>query len=244
MFSKKVNVLSIIYKQYLYKLKAYSSLSHSLIIVQMIALLFSLGGAFSMSSGNNELSVTVKGYNSNIVIVFSLFWILFTAVQLVSKPYKKMELPLVTNRLCGNLSNIGFLMTVCIFAGITSSLVGVLLRVIKNLMLDSSQIVINGFFVYYTDLLLGIVIAILYMVLFSALGYFIGVVAHLNIAFALIIPAVILGALRIYPDFTQGMFKFFVLEASPSVFGLKVVLTSIILLGISIFLSNRMEVNQ
>lgn len=244
MCSKEVNLLSILSKQYFYKLKAYSSLVHSLIIMQMLALLFSLGGVLRMSGGNGELSVSVKGYNANVVIVFSLLWIMFIAIQLVSKPYKKIELPMVTNRLAGNLSNIVILMTVSIFAGLTSSLVGVLLRVITYLNLDMSHNVFIRFFLGYTDLLFGVAIAILYMFLFSALGYLIGILTHLNVAFIIIIPAAILGILRFYPDFAQAMFKFFFFEISLYMFVLKVVLTSIILFGVSIFISNRMEVNQ
>ncbi|EGW37632.1 putative membrane protein [Desulfosporosinus sp. OT] len=242
MSSKEVNLLSISCKQYFYKLKAYSFLVHSLIIVQLIALLFSMGGVFNMSSGNGELSVSVKSYNSNIVIVFSLLWIMFIAVQLISRPYKKMEFPLVTNRLSGNLSNIGFLVTGCLFGGITSSLVGVLLRLITYFMFDRSQVVFNRFFL--SDLLLGIFVAILYMLLFSALGYFIGVLAQLNVSFVIIIPAVILGVLRVYNDFSQSVFKFFAFEVSLIMFVLKVIITSTILFSFSIFLSNRKEVSK
>ncbi|WP_242833872.1 hypothetical protein [Desulfosporosinus sp. OT] len=195
-----------------------------------------------MSSGNGELSVSVKSYNSNIVIVFSLLWIMFIAVQLISRPYKKMEFPLVTNRLSGNLSNIGFLVTGCLFGGITSSLVGVLLRLITYFMFDRSQVVFNRFFL--SDLLLGIFVAILYMLLFSALGYFIGVLAQLNVSFVIIIPAVILGVLRVYNDFSQSVFKFFAFEVSLIMFVLKVIITSTILFSFSIFLSNRKEVSK
>jgi hypothetical protein len=153
MSSKEVSLLLISLKQYFYKLKAYSNLVHSLIIVQLFALLFSLGGVGGSMGGNGELSVSVKSYSSNIVIVFSLFWIMFIAVQLSTKSCKKMELPFVTNRLSGNLSNVGFLLTTCVFGGITSSLIGVLLRIIAYFTVDSSQIVFNGFLLAYGDLL-------------------------------------------------------------------------------------------
>jgi len=87
-------------------------------------------------------------------------------------------------------------------------------------------------------------VAILYMLLISALGYLIGVLAQLNGAFIIIIPAVILGVLRVYTNFTLSVFKFFTLDVDLSRFVLKVIITAIILFGVSIFLSNRMEVNQ
>ena len=169
MSSKEVNLLSISVKQYFYKLKAYTTLVYGLITAQLIALLFSLGGVVSMGSGNGELSITVKSYSANIVLIFSFVWIMVIALRLTTKQYKSMEITLVTNRLSGNLSNVGFLMTACVFGGITSSLVGVLLRVIMYFTFDRSQISIDGFFLAYSDLLLGIVVAILYMILISAI---------------------------------------------------------------------------
>ncbi|MDR3586295.1 MAG: hypothetical protein P4L59_13395 [Desulfosporosinus sp.] len=96
----------------------------------------------------------------------------------------------MTNRITGNLSNIGFLATACVFGGITASLCGVIFRVVMYFSFDGSQIVWNGFFLAFSDLLLGIIVAILYMFVISAQGYFIGVLTQLNEAFAIIIPAV------------------------------------------------------
>ena len=245
MSSKEVNLLSIFLKQYVYKLKAYSTLVYGLITAQLIALLFSLGGVGSMGSGNGELSVFVKSYSANIVLIFSFVWIMFIALRLTTKQYKSMEITLVTNRITGNLSNIGFLATACVFGGITSSLIGVLLRIIMYFTFDRSQIVIDGFSLAVSDLLLGIVVAILYMILISAMGYLIGVLTQINAAFVIIIPAVIIGLqLRVYTNFPQTVFKFFAFENSLPLFALKVISISIVFFGVSLFLSNRMEVGK
>lgn len=241
----EVNLLSASVKQYLYKLKAYTGLVNRLITAQMLALVFSYVGATGMmSSGNGELTVTVRSYSASMVIVFSMFWIITIAIILTTKQYKKMELPLVGTRISGNLSDVGFLMTASVFAGMTSSLFGVLLRIIMYFTSDSSKIVLEGFSLSFPDLLLGIVVAILYMALISAIAYCMGVLAQVNIAFVIIIPIVIFGSLRVYTDFTQSIFKFYVGEVSLSWFVLKILLTSIILFGVSILLSNRMEVNK
>lgn len=238
----EVNLLSVSIRQYFYKLKAYSSLFHSLIIVQLIALLFSSGGVASMAGGNGGLSVSLKGYSSDIVIIFSLLWIMFIAIQLSTKTFKNMEIPLVTNRLSGNLSNIGFLTTACIYGGITSSLLGVLLRLIAYWAFDRSQIVLSRF--SPTELILSIFAAIFYMCLISALGYFIGVLIQVHGAFAIILPALLLGVLKVNHDFVFSVFAFFVYETSLAVFVLKVIFISTILFGVSILTSNRMEVSK
>lgn len=241
---KEADLPSISLKQYVYKLKAYSNLFYGLILVQMIALLFSLNGTSYMSSSNGELFVSLKIYSANLVIAFSFFWVLFVAIQLTTKQYKKIELPLVTNRLSGNLSDAGFLMTACVFGGITSSLIGVLLRVVMYFTFDRSQIIFNKFLLTFSDLLLGMIVAILYMVLISALGYLMGVLTKVSMAFVIIIPSVILGLLRVYTDFVQTLIVFFTRETSLPLFALKLIITSLILFGVSILLSNRREVSQ
>ena len=245
MSSKEVNLLSISLKQYLYKLKAHTGLLNRLIITQMLALFFSLaGGSGMMSSSNGELSVSLKTYSANTIIVFSFLWIVIVAILLTTKQYKKVEIPLVANRITGNLSDIGLLMTASVYAGITSSLAGVLVRAIMYLTSDRSKIVIDGFFLTFSDLLLGIVVAILWMLLISALGYFIGIVAQINLAFVILISVTIFGTLRVYTNFYLFVFKYFLAEVSLPLFALKVISLTVVLFGASLFLSNRMEVGK
>ncbi|HWQ72707.1 MAG TPA: hypothetical protein VN370_10345, partial [Desulfitobacteriaceae bacterium] len=239
MSSKEINFLSIFRKQYIYKLKAYSTMVYWLIITQLIALLLFSGATSSIQSSNEELSVSLRSCSSNIVLIFSFIWIMIITSKLTTKQYNSIEIPLVTNRFSGNLSNIAFLTTACIFGGLTSSLCGILLRVIMYFTIDRSQIVLDGFFLDCSDLLLGITVAILYMILISALSYLTGILVQLNGAFVIIIPVVIIGLLRIYTDFCASVFKYFAFEVSLPLFALKVISMAIIIFGASLFLSNR-----
>ena len=188
MSSKEVNLLAFSLQQFFYKLKAYTGLINRLIITQLLALLFSLPGGIGMiSSSNGEITVSVRHYSASMVIVFSLFWIATVAILLTTKQYKKMDMPLVANRLSGNLSDVGFLLTACVFAGVTSSLVGVLFRVIMYFTFDRSMIVFNEFFLTPSDLILSMVVTILYMALISALGYFMGMLSQVSMAFVITI---------------------------------------------------------
>lgn len=193
MSSKEVSLLSISFKQYFYKLKAHTNLLNRLLITQILALLFSLGGTNSMSVGSGQLSVSMRSYSANMVIVFSILWVMIVAVLLTTKPYKQIEMPLVGNRLTGNLSDVGLLMTASVFAGVTSSLGGVLLRDIMYFISDRSTMALDGFFLNFTDLMLGMAVAILVLVLVSAMGYLIGVLVQTNKAFAIIIPVATIG---------------------------------------------------
>lgn len=247
MSSTEVSLFSISLKQYFYKLKANTDLVNRLMITQIIALLFSLtGGNGLMSSSNETVSVSVRAYSASMVIVFSLLWISTVAILLTTKQYKKMEMPFVGNRMSGNLSDVGVLMTASVFAGITSSLYSVLLRVIMYFTVDRSKVVSDGFSLTFSDLMLGVVVTILYMCLVSAVGYFIGIMAQVNMAFLVLIPVVFFGSLQGYNDyfFAQSIYKFYIEDVSLSIFALKVIITSLILFGASMLLSNRMEAGK
>lgn len=244
MSSREVSLLSISLKQYLYKLKAYSNLLNWLILAQVLGLLFTLGGVTSSGTSNNEVSVSVTQYSSNVVIIFTCFWLWIVATQLPRKQYKNLEITLVTNRLAGNLSNIAYLLTACVFGGITASLGGVFLRVIMYLSSDKSQIILDGFFIAYADLLLGMAVGILYMVLISSIGYFFGALASINMALGAIVIVFIIGILRIYPNISQLVYEVFVAGISLPLFALSVIGIAIVLFGVSIILSNRLEMNK
>jgi len=244
MSSNEVNLLSISLKQYFYKLKAHTGLVNRLIITQILALLFTLGAGSSMSSFGGDIMVTIRNYSASMVIVFSFLWMTTVAILLTTKEYKKIEMPLVGNRASGNISDVGILMTASVFAGITASLVGVLLRVIIYFTFDRSKIIFDQFFLTLSDLLLSMAVGILYLILISALGYLIGMLTQVNMAFAILIPGLIYGSLRVYTGLAQSVFEFYVVDISLPLFALKVIITSILLFGASLLLSNRMEANR
>ena len=244
MSSKEVSLLSISFKQYYYKLKAHTDLLNRLLLTQLLALIFSLLGTSSMGGGSDQLSVTVRSYSANMVIVFSILWVIIVAVLLTTKPYKQLERPLVGNRFTSNLSDFGFLMTASVFAGITSSLGGVLLRNVMYFISDRSTMALDGFFLTFTDLMFGMAVAILVLGLFSAMGYLVGVLVQANKALAILIPVAIIGALRVYTHLGQSVLEFYMVNVSLPLFALKVIITSITLFGVSIMVSHRLEVNQ
>lgn len=244
MSSKEVSLLSISFKQYYYKLKAHTDLLNRLLLTQLLALIFSLlFGTGSMGGGGGQLSVTVRSYSANMVIVFTILWVIIVAVLLTTKPYKQLERPLVGNRLTGNLSDFGFLMTASVFAGITSSLGGVLLRNVMYFISDRSTMAVDGFYLTFTDLMFGMVVAILVHVLVSLIFYLLGLLVQANKVFAILIPVVILGTLRVYTHLGQSVLEFYMVNVSLPLFALKVIITAMILFGISMLVSDRMEAN-
>lgn len=239
-------LLTVSAKQYSYKLKAYAGLFNKLIITQiLVSLLLAFAGFSQMSSfGFDTLSVSFLLYSGDMVIACSFIYIASTAIFLTTKSYKRNELPLILNKTAGALSDAGFLLTIGVFAGITSSLAGNLLRVIVYFTSDLPRVFVEGFYLSASELLLGLVAAILYMLLFAALGYFIGIITQISAAFIFILPVTFWGTMNYYPEFSQALFNYFTAETSLPLFILKITVLVILLFGASLLGANRMEVGK
>lgn len=242
---KEVSLKSLALKQYAFKVKGYSNLFYGLLIAQILGLLFSLGGVMTQGfgSGINGLTITVKAYSADFIIVFSIFWVMITAATIANKTYRNMEFSLITHRLSSNLSNIGFLLTASIFAGITVSLSGALLRMIGYFMFDHTQILFKGFLLSPDNLLFEMVVTSLCLILFSSIGYFGGTLVELNKSFYIIIPVLTAGFLKVYGQYLTKIYLSF-FNSTLLLFTFKILILSILLFGLSSFISNRMEVRK
>ena len=233
-------------KQYLYKLKSHLGLFLAMAGVQVIALLFSLGGVMSHGMGTQYLYTFVSYFSSEIVIGFTFLWILVVAVLVTTKDYQNIDFTFVSNRLSSNLSNGAFLVTAALIGGFTAMLSGFLLRIIVYF--RSSHYLLSQNFIVAPDVIFtGIAVTLLYLLLFGSLGYFCGVLMQLSKVFIVILPSLYFGAIILARRGDQmqvlsSVYDFFRGESSLTLFALKVILTAVLIYACSFMLSNRLEV--
>ncbi|WP_142759863.1 hypothetical protein [Bacillus sp. HNG] len=236
------SLLDVLKKQLFFKVRSYYGAFTSLVTVQAIALLFSFNGVGQMGLSG----ISISTYSGSMIFVFTAFWAFITAITLTTKPYHYIDFSFVTNRMSSHLSTFGMLVVYSFFASITSTFVGILLRVILYFKESNKLIITNHFFLSFSDLLVGIYIGALYLILFAALGYFIGMFTQINKLFGFVIPALFIGW-AIYEGRTFDTFSgftFFAFETSILIFTIKVVVTVAILIWIVIAATNRLEVRK
>lgn len=246
---KEISLSSITLKHYVYKLKGHSGLVYSLMFVQLLGLLLSMGpGSGSGGSGGDFLSVSVREYSADAILIFSFVWIIVMASLLGSKDYRSMEFSLVTNRISSHLSNILILVTGSVFAGVTSTLMSALHRILLVITLNPSEFIFGGLRIASANLLLGIFVSSLYMLLLAAGAYLVRMIIELNKSFGIILSLVIIafvfGTVRIFALNIGNLIHFYTSESSLGIFVIKVLFTVLVLFGLSIFTSNRMEVKR
>lgn len=240
----EVSLSDVVQKQYVYKLKAYYPALTSMVIIQLMAILLSLGGVGMYGSGRPGLDISVHYYSVDLVIGLTMFWVFVTSILVTTKTHRLSDFTFVANRLSSHLSNGIFLLTASIIGGVTAMLSEFLLKVIIYFIRGIEFIQIN--FPTLQEWTLGLGAACLYMMLFSVLGYFCGLLVQLNRMFVVLLPGMIVGLLiwgaKLKGGEGNAMIEFFGAEPSFFLLLLKVVTVAGLLFASASALSNRLEV--
>lgn len=247
----ETNLISITKKQLFYKIKAHLGLFNGLVAVQLIAFLLSFGRVGSSGIGNGSINLNITWYSNDAILAFTFVWIFATAILFSTREFRNADFTFASNRLSSNLSNIGFLLLASVIAGVTASLFGVVIRLMIYFTQGSHNIIGKSFFLAPQELLLGCVATALYMILVSALGYLIGILAHYSKFIIPLLAVFFIGSLfvqvtnkTIILKIISNLVLSFVNESSLILFAVKIVVAGLIFFTASILISNRTEVRQ
>lgn len=246
MMSSNVSLMETVKKQYAFKMKAYIDAFSSLVGIQFIAFLFSLGGGSSSMSTSDGYHFELKFYSADLVIIFTLIWIFVTAITITTKPYRYQDFTFVTNRMSSSLSNILFLLSASLLGAFTAVLSRFLIQAVAYFLLKEDLYVAS---IMTNEMMIGITVSLLYIFWISSIGYFVGALVQVHKGFALLIPVIVIGSL-FYDGFMQRdammltLFQFYFLESSIVLFAIKTLITTAVLFFASIAILNRMEVRR
>lgn len=241
-----VNLSEVVKKQYLFKLKTNIDSISALIGIQLLAILFSMGGANSFGTSSDRLFIKVSYFSADVIIAFSMIWAFVTAITITTKPYRNQDFTFVTNRLSSSLANIIFLFTASGVGGITAMLA-------RNIPLTLRYLFYGEPFyslpITMIDILLGIGVTILYLFGVSAIGYFIGSLVQMSKLFIVVIPVLFIGTIFLNAvmnsePFLFHVYQFYLMESSIGLFILKIAVTAFLFFIASIGILNRMEVRR
>jgi hypothetical protein len=256
MYLTENSLFNVAKKQYFFKLKTNISLFFSLIVVHFFAILFSINPLRSSSTSGSGVSVSLFYFSGNAIIIFTLIWAFIVSITISNRKNKNMDFSFISNRVTSNISNIGFLITLAIYASITATLSSNLIRVILYFSNSSENFVGEGFIIEPHFILLNIVAISFYFIFIASIGYLIGSVSAVNQVFTVIFSAAciiglflllqLLGSLNnssLYTLITK-IVHFYFYENSLLLFVFKTLITSITLFVCSIFITNRLEVKK
>ncbi|MBS4196861.1 hypothetical protein [Lederbergia citri] len=244
----ELSLSDVVKKQYKFKLRAFFGSFSSLAFMQLLGLLFSLGGSGGMGFSSEHYSIHISYYSAEMVIVFTLLWAFLTAILITAKAARFDDFSFVSNRISSNIANALFLVTASVIGGTSAILSGYLLRVITYFTSDVQYGVNSGLLVAPKEFFLGISATILYVLLFSSIGYMFGMLVQINKIFIVLLPCLIIGSWIFLGITNEGMIKpifdFIFRESVFSLFFIKIIGISGLLFAGAAALSNRMEVRK
>ncbi|MGO4886674.1 hypothetical protein ACJ2A9_02865 [Anaerobacillus sp. MEB173] len=245
----KISLAEIVKKQYVYKLRAYHGVFTTLVVLQIIAILFSFNGVSSMGTSTEGIQINVHYYSADIVIIFTILWSFISAMLLTTQAYRDDDFAFVTNRVSSNLANISFLFTASIIGGLTAMLSTFLLKVLLYYLAEVQFIKDSITIASPNEFIIGFFVTVVYVFFFSAIGYLIGTLVQLHGIFAFVLPVVFFGML--FFDNSSGIailiewgYKFFAKESLILLFLMKALISIVLLFLSSIILANRLGVRK
>jgi len=245
----KVSLGTTVIRQFYYKLKAYNGVLSSLVLVQIIAILFAMSGNGSFhSSGGSGISVSGTLYTNVNVIIFTILWIIAHSIMMTTKAEREHGFTFVSNHLSNHLSNALFLLQASVIGAVTTILAGFLMRVLVYFFGETTPFLGAG--VHYTasDIFIGIFSMTFYLMLFASLGYFFGTLSQLHRMLPYLIPVLLIGIfiwlVQLDPSLFARGAAFYFEEANAFLFMLKITVTSIVCFLAAILLTKRLEARQ
>jgi len=248
MFLTKVSLWDVVKKQFRFKVKSYRGVFTSLMLLQIMGLLFSLGGEGGGGGGSESFSYDMNYYSGNFILVFMMIWAFISAIIVTTQAYRYDDYSFVANRLSSHLSNILFLGWASIIGGVTFVLASQSLKLVFLFYKDRKFIESQPMTVL--QMAEGLAATILYLFLFTALGYLVGMLVQRSKIFTIVLPALLFGSLFLNvflaseSTYVIDIGQIFVRETSFLLFTLKVLLTSALSYGIAAWISNSLEVRK
>lgn len=239
----EVSLFYIVKKQVNFKIKSYTGIFHSLIVLQVLGMFLSTLGDSSMysetSPGN---SISVHYINSRVIVGMTAAWLFINTLILTTKAYREDDFTYVSSRWSRLLANICFLLILALIGSVTSFLATNVMTI--YLALGNKELIVTTSLSIFS-VFLGIIGVLGYFVLVSSIAYVIGSIIQRNILYgigtSLIYILVGIMVMWLNSSVVQIIY-FFTKESNVIFYLLKVIFTSSLLYGLSWLMSKNQEV--
>ncbi|WP_017380975.1 hypothetical protein [Paenisporosarcina sp. TG-14] len=110
---QNVSLYEVVRKQFVYKVKSYTGILQSLMVLQIIGIfLVASGGSGMMSGSAGTLNYTITFFSGTAIMVMTILWIITNSILISTTAYKNDDFTFVSTRWSRHLANgvyIGFL---------------------------------------------------------------------------------------------------------------------------------------
>lgn len=242
MFLSNSSLTSVVLSQVKFKLNAYSGLIYSLIILQLIGLFFSSGWSSSLNSINNtSISLKVSSIDSGFIFVSLLA--ISVGNLITTRAYRYDDFSFVATRLSSNIANCIVLLIFSCYGGVTTYFSFYLMRIIYTINSTNEFVVGPTILDSPMNSLLTILAMIIFLWMFSSLGYIAGTLfqKHKLLFFGAVVIIIMLLLTGIWIRISEIIF---VENSSLLILVAKTFGIAVMIFATSIAISSRLEVRS
>lgn len=246
MSSINVSQWAIIKKQFMFKVRSYSGMIWTLMVLQLLALFFSFNGVGSSGGGFSLIQMNHTIYNANFIIVFTFLWMMISAIIVTTKAYQLDDYTFITTRRTSHISNALFLVAAGIYGALTAMLAGHMVRVFFILRTGDGFYTLTPYSL--TEWLTGFAAVFFYLMMFASVGYAIGMLfqMHVYVKVAAICIVFLLSFSGLAGEVLniRSMFLFYFSESDLIIFMFKTAGTSVLLFALTLLMTDRLEAGR
>ncbi|SER84344.1 hypothetical protein [Salisediminibacterium halotolerans] len=241
-----INTPAIIAKQLKYKIRGFSGMIWTLMIVQILAVAAAFGGTGGGSMTEpGPLNLHYTTYNAAFIIIATFLWIAISAFIITTRAYEADDYTFITTRLTSHAANASFLFLASIAGAVTAMLTTYIIQLSHLIALDIDLAVSHP--LSPGEFLIGTAGITLYLFLIASISYLIGwlfqVSKFLRIVIIAFLAAVLFG-IPIASGALESVYSFFVNESSLIIFALKVITAAAIMWSAVYSLTRTLEVRR
>ena len=243
---QEVSLYEVVRKQFVYKVKSYTGILQSLMVLQVIGLFIAASGSSGMTGGTRgSLNYSITFFSGTALTVMTILWIITNSILISTTAYKNDDFTFVSTRWSRHLANgiyIGFL---AILGTLTSYLGINVLKIVYQLLQIEAIYDLN---LTYMEHFASLVTMFGYILLSGISAYFIGSILQFNKLFTIFGIIAIVALITVFNSFNQVNFyysigKFILAEESILAFLIKIGSICILMFSASWFVNKNQEVH-
>ena len=242
---QEVSLYEIVKKQVIYKVKSYTGILHTLMVLQIIGLFFAASGNSGMMGGSSgTLNYSITFFSGTAITVMTIMWIITNSVLIATTAYKNDDFTFVSTRWSRHLAN-GIYITFLAILGTLTSYMGInLIKIVYQILQIEAIYDIN---LSYMDHFSSIINIFGYILLSGILAYFIGSVLQFNKLFTIFGIIAIVALIAVFNSFNgvnlyYSLGRFILAEDSIAIFMVKIAGICLLAFSASWFLNKNQEV--
>ncbi|RPF53379.1 hypothetical protein [Aquisalibacillus elongatus] len=234
---------STVIKQSKYKWMSYKSAFQSLIVVQIISILFTLLGAASGTSSFGLLQLHITYSTGDVILFFTFIWAFFTGLSIDRKENRLADQIFVTNQVSRHLANIVFLILINLVGMVTLVMAGFAIKLIIFWYKGPDQFLLLSSY-STSELLLVLGMVFLYLTLLSSIGYAIGSIVRLSKVVKVVVITTGVALVFLGDERVGQIISFYGSESSIVWFIGKVLVSSFLAFGLAYAIARQSEVRS